>query len=475
MKRASFILFFAMLALIAAAQSRDKAKKLFNSGKFEEAKPMFQKLLKGSPRNSEYNYWYAACCIETGDTVEVLDMLEFAASRKIVNAYRYLGDYYYGKSNFPKAEENYNAFLEKTKVDSLRLEYSKRAVKASDAARMVKNTENVCFVDSFVVSKDNFLAAYRVGNDVGRITKNSIYFKDEALPGFLYETERGMDIFFSDYDEKTDSLMKIYHNSKADGEWGSPRMLAGFNTFGNDDYPFMASDGVTLYFASDGNGSIGGYDIFMTRMDTESGSFLRPDNIGMPFNSTANDYMLVINEVANLGWFATDRNQPEGLVCVYVFVPNESRVKYDYEALGYEKMASYAAIASIAETQANENVVRKARQQMAVLIYSHEEESEGEDFLFVIDDMRDYTKLNDFRSEKAKKMFVNWRKRTAQHQQDLKALELKRDAYADAGKAEKQRMGSSILELEGRVERQHTELERMEWEIRRLEHEVLYK
>ena len=72
-------------------------------------------------------------------------------------------------------------------------------------------------------------------------------------------------------------------------------------------------------------------------------------------------------------------------------------------------------------------------------------------------------------------MFVNWRKRTAQHQQDLKALELKRDAYADAGKAEKQRMGSSILELEGRVERQHTELERMEWEIRRLEHEVLYK
>ena len=41
-------------------------------------------------------------------------------------------------------------------------------------------------------------------------------------------------------------------------------------------------------------------------------------------------------------------------------------------------------------------------------------------------------------------MFVNWRKRTAQHQQDLKALELKRDAYADAGKAEKQRMGISV-------------------------------
>ena len=105
--------------------------------------------------------------------------------------------------------------------------------------------------------------------------------------------------------------------------------VAGFDTGGNDDFPFLLSDGTTLYFASDGEGSIGGYDIFVSRMNTEDGCFLRPDNLGMPFNSPANDYMMAINEVANLGWFASDRNQPQGKVCVYVFVPNDKRVKVD--------------------------------------------------------------------------------------------------------------------------------------------------
>lgn len=42
------------------------------------------------------------------------------------------------------------------------------------------------------------------------------------------------------------------------------------------------ADGVTLYYASDGEGSLGGYDIFVTRYDSESSSYLRPDNIECP-------------------------------------------------------------------------------------------------------------------------------------------------------------------------------------------------
>ena len=69
------------------------------------------------------------------------------------------------------------------------------------------------------------------------------------------------------------------------------------------------SDGITLYYASDGEGSLGGYDIFVTRYDSENGNYLRPDNIGMPFNSPANDYMYAIDEFNNIGWFASDRYQ----------------------------------------------------------------------------------------------------------------------------------------------------------------------
>jgi hypothetical protein len=236
----------------------------------------------------------------------------------------------------------------------------------------------------------------------------------------------------------------------------------------------MLSDGVTLYFASDGEGSIGGYDLFVTRLDTESGRFLRPDNLGMPFNSTANDYMLAINEVANLGWFATDRNQPEGSVCVYLFVPNKGTVKYD-ESLGFEALLSRARINSIADTQNDEEVIRKATQQYAMLLYDASQGGNKNDFLFVVDDSRDYTRLSDFTSETAREMFVEWRKRSIAQENNIALLERRRDEYASATTLEKEAMREEILALERDVEEEQEALVLMERHIRRLEQEELYK
>ncbi len=475
MRKILFAIIFVAAALGGVAQNKNTARKLFNEGNFAEAKPMFEKLLKRTPNNSEYNYWYAACCIETGDSVDVTKMLEFAASRKIVNAHRYLGDYCFAKENYPRATECYDEFLLATKDDSLRVVYSGKAILAKNITRMVQSTQKVCVVDSFVVDEANFLSAYRLGEDVGVVTTNALYFDDPMLPGYINETERGLDIFFSDYSEYNDSVMKLYRNSKVAGEWGTPVPLEGFDTYGNDDYPFMCSDGVTLYFASDGDGSIGGYDIFMTRMDTESGRFLRPDNVGMPFNSTANDYMLVIDEVANLGWFATDRNQPEGYVCVYVFVPNAKNERHDIEEMGYERQLSYSKLASIEATQGDVDALRKARQQLTMMLYSQADNKKKGDFLFIIDDTRDYTKISDFKSKEARELFIKWQSRKDAFARDLKTLEQQRDAYASANVAGKKRMTASILALEEKIENEERALNSMELEVRRLEQEKLYK
>ena len=475
MKKILTIMVACLISLTSVAQSRSAMKKMFDEGRFAEAKPLFEKMLKGNPKNSEYNYWYAACCLETSDTVDVEEMLEFAVSRKIVNASRYLGDYYFGKEKYPLALECYEDFLENTKDDSLRVVFSRKAQVARSAGRMVMNTSKVCVVDSFVVNKDNFLSVYRLSKDAGVVTTSAAYFDDALLHGYVSETERQMDVYFSDYGEFNGSLMKIFHNSKVAEEWGAPHEIEGFDTYGNDSYPFMSPDGVTLYFASDGEGSIGGYDIFIARLDTETGRFLRPDNVGMPFNSTANDYMLVIDEVTNLGWFATDRNQPEGLVCVYVFIPNASKVRYDAEALGYDGVLPYSRLASVAATQDDEAVLRAARQQLTMLVYSQSENSSNGDFLFVIDDTRDYTKLSDFKSREARGLYTEWQKLTTRHAADIKSLNQQRDEYASAGAAARQRMSAAILQLESKVEADALAIEKMELEIRRLEQEKLYK
>ena len=468
-----YTLFACMLAVGASAQSRAVMRKMFNDGKFEEAKPIFEKLLKANPKNSEYSYWYAACCLETGDTTDVRGLLEFAISRKIVNAHRYLGDYYFGKNNYPSAAECYEEFLDLATDDSLATVFQNKLNVANQLARMVKNCYKVCVVDSVVVDKDKFLSAYRMGNDVGTISTCAGFFGDDSLPGYAYSTERGMDVFFSDNDGEG-SLSKLYVNSKIGDEWGRARALKGFETNGNDDYPFMLADGVTLYFASDGDASIGGYDIFVSRLDTESGRFLRPDNMGMPFNSTANDYMMAINEVANIGWFASDRNQPEGKVCVYIFVPDAERVKYDADALGYDRMYSLASISSIADTWADEAVLRKARQQLALLAYARNDEVAGASSKFIIDDTREYGDVADFKSDAAREMFIKWQGCAEQHRKNCELLENKRDEYAGAGVAEKEAMRSEILALEAQVEKESAELVSMEREVRRLEQEALY-
>lgn len=473
MKRIYYILLlFLFFAGNVSAQSRNTARKLFQQGKYADAKPMFQKLLKKYPKDAEYSYWYAVCCIETGDSVNVLPLLEYAASRKISNAYRYLGNYHNERLNYPEAISYYGDFIDLTKDDSLRAEYQKRLSDVSRLNRMVMNCRKVCVIDSVVVEKKDFLSVYNIGCDAGTIAEQADFFDDSTLEGHIYCSERGMDICFSDLEDS--GLMKLYSNSRVGDEWGRAKRIAGFDTNGNDDYPFMLSDGITLYFASDGDGSIGGYDLFKTRLNVESGRFLRPDNLGMPFNSTANDYMLAINEVANIGWFASDRNQPDSLVCVYMFVPDESNVKYD-ESLGFDTLLSRALITSISDTQDDAEVVRKAMQQYAVLLYTASQGSSRKEFIFVIDDSRDYTELSDFASEEAREMFVEWRNRRIVQENNLALLECKRDEYASAGVKEKEEMREPILELERTVEEEQDALAVMEREIRRIEQEELYK
>ena len=468
-------IFLALIFFIhggAFAQNRNVARKLFQQGNYAEAKPMFQKLLDKYPENAEYGYWYAVCCYETEDSVDVLPMFEYAVSRKITNAYRYLGDCYYMLQNYPKAMSCYSDFVDMTTDEALREKYQERLSVAGRLNRMVMNCEKVCIVDSFVVEKDSFLTIYNIGNDAGVITTQADFFNDNLLDGHIYCSERGMDICFS---EREDSgLVKLYTNTKVGDEWGKAKKVVGFDTKGNDDYPFMLSDGITLYFASDGEGSIGGYDLFVTRLDTESGRFLRPDNLGMPFNSTANDYMLAINEVANLGWFATDRNQPDSLVCVYMFVPNTVSERYD-ESLGFETLLSRAQIKSIADTQDDDELVRRAMQQYAILLYGNTTANAHKEFLFVIDDDHDYVALSDFISDAARELFIKWRKRQATQEEKIALLESKREEYASANIYEKQEMRDAILDLERAVEQEQEEIVIMEREIRRIEQEKLYE
>ena len=456
-----------MFTASAGAQTLSQAQRWFTQGEFEKAKPVFKKLVKQSPSNASYNFWYGACCYETGEMMEGLPYLEKSAARKVINAYLYVSKAYYDMYRYDDAIENLEQhiyWLKQKKRDTTEAE--ELMGKYRKGARLIRGVENITVIDSFVVDKRSFLDAYKLGEQSGNLQMKDNGNEDVSIE---FVNEMGDKKLLSANDENGNK--KLYASVKLIDSWSKPQRLKGINDDMTDlNFPFLDSDGTTLYFAAKGEESLGGYDIFITRADSEENSYFRPDNMGYPFNSAFNDYMYAIDDYNNLGWFASDRYQPEGKVCVYVFIPNESKTTYDYDTVEPGKMISLARLDNIALTQTDRNEVARAKQRLAKVTYAKTgKKNKKTEFTFIVNDNRTYTSLNDFRKPEAKKMFQEMRKM----QSDLETLENEldklREEYSKSNKAVRESMTPGILDKEKRVNGLRTEIGKMETKIRNME------
>ncbi|MBK8884839.1 MAG: OmpA family protein [Bacteroidales bacterium] len=95
-------------------------------------------------------------------------------------------------------------------------------------------------------------------------------------------------------------------------EWMTPvNMGDKINTDGDEMSPFIHFDGKTLYFASDGRTGLGGFDIFMTRMNSDS-SWSDPQNLGYPINTYNDEMGLVIESGGQKAYFSSIRDKING-------------------------------------------------------------------------------------------------------------------------------------------------------------------
>ena len=133
------------------------ARQNFLAGKYAEAKPQFKRCLKTAPKDSRINYWYGACCIETGEVDEALPYLEFAANKKVQNAYRYLARYYYLKGEYADAAENLETFLSNTDPnDTLYVQQTEFLQEIRLRNRFMHRVEKVIFIDSLIININLF-------------------------------------------------------------------------------------------------------------------------------------------------------------------------------------------------------------------------------------------------------------------------------------------------------------------------------
>ena len=300
--------------------------------------------------------------------------------------------------------------------------------------QMLTSTQQVMFIDSLVTDRADFMSYIPLSPHIGKLTQTA------GLGTFTSE--------MGDYRLITvqkDTLTMIMSSDFIANRWTEPQPANGLDEAAAN--PFLMPDGVTLYFAQKGGKSIGGYDIFVTRYDSQRRAFLKAENIGMPFASTANDLFYAIDEYNQLGYFVTDRRQPIGKVCIYTFIPSETRRTYRSEAYTDEQLRSLAAINRMADTWTND--LQKQKDALTRLEKARAAQSQGQ----TADRQSHITELDSLR-----------------HEAEIldKALTLARNHYATASEGERVTLCISILSAE-------QQLENLQLEIRQREKQIPYR
>lgn len=304
--------------------------------------------------------------------------------------------------------------------------------------QMLSSMQKIMFIDSMVVNKNDFVRHIPLSADCGKLEQR------DSIGQYTNELkDHRLTIVFN----TNDSINRLMESDYIGNEWTKATVAEGFEDE-SVNFPYLMPDGTTLYFAQKGPKSIGGYDLFVTRYDAESGSYLRAENIGMPFSSEANDYLYAIDETNQLGYFVTDRRQPEGKVCIYVFVPNESRRVYDPVAYSDDMIRSLARIDSIAATWTDNAARQQALGRFKAAKQSNRQQQKTES--------QPTTELEALR-----------------HQVEVldKALQLSRNYYARASESDRAALRREILDGERELEALQLELRKKEKEFRNAQYQ----
>lgn len=327
-------------------------------------------------------------------------------------------------------------------------------------ATMLPNTDKLLVVDSMVVDKESFLKHLDLQNENGYvgIENDNAWFINALKNKKIYASGDSL--------SGRKLILAYYVNSK----WEDRRSISELNTLFSDiNFPFLMPDATTLFFSAKGHNSIGGFDIYTTRLDVDNGGFYIPDNYGLPYNSTANDYFLAIDERNNLGWFVSDRYQPEDKVCIYIFVPNKNRVKLAQEGFDNNTIKKLAQLNSIQDTW-NFGNKQEAMRNLERLRTQRNVENKGrESVFFIVNDKIKYTSLSQFKSNKSKQLFAKLEDNKQLVAKQKTELENLRIQYKQANKAKQSSLKEDILFIEKQLMKYQLEQKELEQNIRELE------
>lgn len=354
---------------------------------------------------------------------------------------------------------------------------AKPAVTKTDAeakllADKLPYTEKILAFDSIVTDKDKTFA---LPKHLGKVTTYSDVFHRDAP-----DTWRAYVNEFQDYClfSKPDSAghMRLYDTHLIGKQWTAPQRITDFDDLFTDvTCPYLSEDGTSLFFAAKGDDGLGGYDIYRSSYDTDDKKYMEPQSLGLPFNSTANDYYCITSETDTLTWLVTDRRQPEGKVCIYYCVTRQPRADYNSDGLTQKQLLALAELQSIKDTW-NLWGRKTDRQQAAhrlADINSHNVTERGKTEGFIVNDKLTYTSAQQFHSSASRELYmqlIGIKRNADRLSTQLSSL---REQYEASSATAKRRLTPEILKVERQVEQLETTIRQTEKRLRNNENQSL--
>ncbi|MDY0160135.1 MAG: OmpA family protein [Bacteroidales bacterium] len=107
-----------------------------------------------------------------------------------------------------------------------------------------------------------------------------------------------------------------------DNTWSKPKCLPNnINTIYDEETPFVHPDGETMFFSSKGHNSMGGFDVFYTKIISDN-KYADPINLGYPINTTGDDVSYVLNMDGRRGYLASVKPEGFGDYDIYEILQN---------------------------------------------------------------------------------------------------------------------------------------------------------
>lgn len=428
--------FIASLTLLMAAAAyagpMEDARQYVKEGDYFAAAQELAAAAEKTPslrNNAEWNQLMGICRFESGNIGDSRKYFETAKTKGSKEATLYLGRLAFLDYDFEKAQSlygDYRAYREKSGrgIGDDAEDFERQLMNAENALSRV---EDLVVIDSIAVPVDGFFRHYRLPRSAGRlISPDEMPLEEHRSGSVVAFVNEGDDFMMWAEPDSVGTVRLVESVRLTDGRWQEPTPTPDvLNDGGYADYPFMMPDGTTLYYAGDGDGSMGGYDIFVATRDASTGEYLQPQNLGMPYNSPYDDFMLAIDELNGVGWWATDRNLLGDKLTVYVFLTNDIRKNLDPDD---ESLVSRARLTSIADTRSEEDETRCREALDLIKDIDPDAVVKKADFHFPVAGGKMLTTLDDFpgaKSKTAMKAYLDLKKQYESLREELGGLRRK--------------------------------------------------